>query len=102
MNFRASKLHSGASRFWSAAALVLIACTISLFGRMNGLLVLIMLPASLGAVVAASVYDMTGSYQWAWIILLLILAPAALFIRGITNGTAMVRGAKEQKSGASF
>lgn len=72
------------------------------FGRMNGLLVLIMLPASLGAVVAASVYDMTGSYQWAWIILLLILAPAALFIRGITNGTAMVRGAKEQKSGASF
>ncbi len=72
------------------------------FGRMNGLLVLIMLPASLGAVVAASVYDMTGSYQWAWIILLLILAPAALFIRGITNGTAMARGEKEQRSGASF
>lgn len=53
------------------------------FGRMQGLLILVMLPGSLGPVMAASVYDGTGSYQLAWIILLVLLAPAVLFIRGI-------------------
>lgn len=53
------------------------------FGRMQGLLILVMLPGSLGPVGAASIYDSTGSYQLAWIILLVLLAPTVFFIRGI-------------------
>lgn len=53
------------------------------FGRMQGLLILVMLPASLGAVMAASVYDITESYRLAWIALLMLLAPAVIFIRSI-------------------
>lgn len=54
------------------------------FGRMQGLLILVMLPSALGPVMAAGIFDASGSYQWAWYIFLGLMVPTGIFIRGIT------------------
>lgn len=49
-------------------------------GRIQGLLILIMLPAALAPLMAAWISDSTGSYQIAWIVLLAMLVPAAFCV----------------------
>ena len=71
------------------------------FGRVKGMVYLVMLPASLGAVIAAAIYDASGSYRMAWIVVLVLLTPAAFLIRRISPEGAPVASPAEAAPAAA-
>ena len=67
------------------------------FGRVKGLMYTVLACSAIGPWVAGTIYDSTGSYDTAWLVLGLLLVPAAIASSGL-SGKAATRPATAEQS----